>query len=215
GMGDNIYLGDRNGVRTPMQWSADLNAGFSRANPQRLCLPVIIDPEYHYQAVNVQAQERNPHSLWWWMKRLIALRKRSRVFGRGPLEFLTPDNHKVLAFLRRPPGGRAGRGDETVLVVANLARSVEHAELDLREFRGSVPVELFGRAELPPVNDRPYPLTLGPYAFYWLALGPAGPAGRGREPPEDVPPEARLPVLPVGGDWRQVFRGDGRAALEA
>src|SRR5438270_2623538 len=101
GMGDNIYLGDRNGVRTPMQWNSERNAGFSRANPQRLYLPVIIDPEYHYQALNVEAQQNNPYSLLWWMKRLIDLRRRYRAFGRGGLEFLSPDNHKVLAFVRR------------------------------------------------------------------------------------------------------------------
>src|SRR5262249_35248236 len=123
GMGDNIYLGDRNGVRTPMQWSADRNAGFSQANPQRLYFPVIIDPAYHYEALNVEAQQQNPNSLLWWMKHMIALRKRHAAFGRGTLEFLSPDNNKVLAFVRR-------FHEETILVVANLSRFVQYAELD-------------------------------------------------------------------------------------
>ena len=129
GMGDNIYLGDRNGVRTPMQWSADRNAGFSRANPQRLYLPVIIDPEYHYEAINVEAQQNNPHSLLWWMKRLIALRKRYRAFGRGTLEFLRPTTARCWP-------SSASYEDERILVVANLSRFVQYVELDLREFEG-------------------------------------------------------------------------------
>ena len=163
GMGDNIYLGDRNGVRTPMQWSADRNAGFSRANPQRLFLPVVIDPAYHYEQVNVEAQQNNSHSLLWWMKRLIATRKRFQAFGRGTMEFLQPDNRKVLAFLRR-------YNDETILVVANLSRLVQCFELDLQEFRGMVPVELSGGTRFPEITDRPYFLNLGPFAFYWFVL---------------------------------------------
>src|SRR5438445_4744464 len=124
GMGDNIYLGDRNGVRTPMQWSADRNAGFSRANPQQLYLPVIIDPEYHFEALSVEAQHNNPNSLFWWTKRMIALRKRLGVMGRGDIEFLFPDNPKVLAFVRR-------FGEERVLVVANLSRHAQYVELGL------------------------------------------------------------------------------------
>src|SRR5207248_8495315 len=131
-----IYLGDRNGVRTPMQWSGDRNAGFSRANPQKLYLPVIIDPEYHFEAVNVEAQQNNPSSLLWWMKRLIALRKRFKAFGRGTLEFLFPENRKVLAFLRRyspsslsPPGAERGEGEECLLIVANLSRFAQWVEL--------------------------------------------------------------------------------------
>src|SRR5205807_6060025 len=121
GMGDNFYLGDRNGVRTPMQWSADRNAGFSRANPQKLYLPVNIDPEYHYEAINVEAQQNNPSSLLWWMRRLISFRKRSKVFGRGSLEFLTSENRKVLAFVRRYQ-------DEAVFVVANLSRYAQSVD---------------------------------------------------------------------------------------
>jgi maltose alpha-D-glucosyltransferase/alpha-amylase len=163
GMGDNIYLGDRNGVRTPMQWSADRNAGFSRANPQKLYLPAIIDPQYHYEQINVEVQQASPHSLLWWMKRLIAMRKRYRAFGRGTMEFLLPDNRKILAFVRRFE-------EETILVVANLSRLVQCFELDLSQFRGMVPVELSGGTHFPEVGDRPYFLNLGPFAFYWFSL---------------------------------------------
>ncbi|HEX9982880.1 MAG TPA: maltose alpha-D-glucosyltransferase [Thermoanaerobaculia bacterium] len=163
GMGDNIYLGDRNGVRTPMQWSADRNAGFSRANPQRLFLPAIIDPEYHYEQVNVEAQQSNQYSLLWWMKRLIAMRKRYRAFGRGTMEFLHPENRKVLAFIRRYE-------DEIILVVANLSRLVQTFELDLSAFRGMVPVELSGGVKFPAIGEQPYFLNLGPFAFYWFVL---------------------------------------------
>ena len=148
GMGDNIYLGDRDAVRTPMQWDSDRNAGFSKANPQRLYLPVVIDPGYHAQAVNVEAQDENPSSLLWWMRRLIQLRRRYKAFGRGTLEILRPDNRKVLAFLRRYE-------DEIILVVANLSRFAQCVELDLSEFRGAVPVELFGNMAFPPVGDLP------------------------------------------------------------
>ena len=155
GMGDNIYLGDRDGVRTPMQWSADRNGGFSRANPQKLYLPTIIDPEYHYEAINVEAQQANPSSLLWWMKRLIAKRKEHRLFGRGSIEFLTGDNPRVLAFVREYEG-------ETVLVVANLSRFVQCARLDLdRGSTAMVPIELFGRMPFPEVTAAPYFVSLG------------------------------------------------------
>ncbi|MEO6419757.1 MAG: alpha-glucosidase C-terminal domain-containing protein, partial [Polyangiaceae bacterium] len=163
GMGDNVFLGDRNGVRTPMQWSTDRNAGFSRANPQRLILPIIIDPEYHYESLNVEAQQNNPSSLLWWTKRLIALRKRFQAFGRGTIEFLNPSNARVLAFVRRYQG-------ETILVVANLSRFVQFAELDLLQDKGRIPVELFGGTEFPRITDAPYLLTLGGHAFYWFSL---------------------------------------------
>jgi len=158
GMGDNIFLGDRNGVRTPMQWSADRNAGFSRANRQRLYLPIVTDPEYHYESVNVEAQTQNPHSLLSWMRRLIALRKRHRAFGRGTLELLRPENRKVLAFVR-------AYESEQILCVANLSRFLQVVELDLSKWKGMVPVELFGATELPAVGDTPYFLTLGPHSF--------------------------------------------------
>src|SRR5213596_3106211 len=163
GMGDNIYLGDRNGVRTPMQWSADRNAGFSKANPQKLYLPVIIDPQYHYEQVNVEAQQGNPYSLLWWMKLLIAQRKRYRAFGRGTMEFVHTENRKILAFIRRYE-------EEIILVVANLSRYVQSFELDLSQFRGMVPVELSGGTRFPEITERPYFLNLSPFAFYWFAL---------------------------------------------
>ncbi|HUP89294.1 MAG TPA: maltose alpha-D-glucosyltransferase [Longimicrobiales bacterium] len=166
GMGDNIYLGDRNGVRTPMQWSGDRNAGFSDANPQKLYLPAIIDPEYHFGTVNVEAQQGNPNSLLWWMKRIIALRKRYQAFGRGSIEFLMPENRKVLVFLRQ-------YNEETILVVVNLSRLVQYVSLDLTRFSGSVPVELFGRTEFPQIGEDPFVLTLGGHSFYWFELTPA------------------------------------------
>ncbi|MBE9020727.1 maltose alpha-D-glucosyltransferase, partial [Chroococcidiopsidales cyanobacterium LEGE 13417] len=163
GMGDNVYIGDRNGVRTPMQWSSDRNAGFSRANPQKLYSPVIIDSEYHYAAINVEAQRANTNSLWYWMKRLIATRKRFQAFGRGSFELLHPENRKVLTFTRTYQG-------EHILVVANLSRFVQTVELDLSAFKGTTPVEIFGRTEFPAIDDRPYFLSISPYTFYWFSL---------------------------------------------
>ena len=165
GMGDNFYLGDRNGVRTPMQWSGDRNAGFSRANPQRLYLPAIIDPEYHYEAINVETQRNNPHSLLWWTKRLLAQRKRSKALGRGTLEFLYPENRRILAFVRV-------WDDERVLVVANLSRFAQCFELDLSRYQGMTLREVFGNSAFPAVTEKPYFLSLGPHAFYWFALEP-------------------------------------------
>jgi maltose alpha-D-glucosyltransferase / alpha-amylase len=165
GMGDNFYLGDRNGVRTPMQWSPDRNAGFSGANSQQLYLPAIIDPEYHYEAVNVEVQQKNPESLLWWMKRLLAMRKRHRAFGRGTMTMLHPDNSRVLAFIRK-------HEDESILVVANLSRFPQHAELDLSPFRAHTPLELFGRSRFPPVGEGRYPLALGPHSLFWFSLEP-------------------------------------------
>ena len=192
GMGDNIYLGDRNGVRTPMQWSPDRNAGFSRANPQRLYLPVISDPEYHYEACNVEAQQQNLHSLLWWTKRLIQLRKRYQSFGRGEIEFLYPENRKVLVFLRRYQ-------DELILVVANLSRFVQFAELDLSAFKEMVPVELFSQANFPSIGELPYFITLGPHAFYWFKLErPAAADIRA------VTAERELPTLRVSGSWQEL-----------
>ncbi|MGH9099107.1 MAG: putative maltokinase, partial [Acidimicrobiales bacterium] len=163
GMGDNIYLGDRDAVRTPMQWNADRNAGFSRANPQQLYLPVVIDPVFHAAAVNVEAAEANPNSFLWWMRRMIHLRQRYKAFSRGTLEHLRPDNRKVLAFIRRYE-------DELLLIVVNLSRFVQCAELDLSELCGAIPVELFGNMRFPAVGDLPYFLTLGPHGFYWFSL---------------------------------------------
>ena len=200
GMGDNFFLGDRNGVRTPMQWNGDRNAGFSQANPHRLYLPVILDPEYHYETVNVETQQGNPHSLLWWMKRLIALRKRYRAFSRGSLEFLYPRNAKVLAFLRR-------HEDQLILIVSNLSRFVQYVELDLSAHLGKVPVELLGRSEFPPIEHRPYLLTLAPHAFYWFLLE--------RERRSDLAPEsAGCEALEVEQDWEDVLRTEHRAGLE-
>ncbi len=165
GMGDNVYLGDRNGVRTPMQWSPDRNAGFSSANPQKLYLPVNIDPAYHYESINVEAQQDNPHSLLSWMKRLIALRKQYKAFGRGTLEFLQPPNQRVIVFIRRYE-------QESILVIANLSRFAQPVELDLHRYTGCTPVEMFGRTDFPVIGDRAYPLTLGPNSFYWFSLEP-------------------------------------------
>ena len=197
GMGDNIYLGDRNGVRTPMQWSADRNAGFSRANPQKLYLPAIIDPQYHYEQVNVEVQQSSPHSLLWWTKRLIATRKRFRAFGRGTMEFLYPENRKILAFIRRFE-------DEMILVVANLSRLVQCFELDLSPFKGMVPVELSGRTRFPEITDRPYFLNLSPFAFYWFALE--------RERVEVALGAEELPLI-AAKSWAEVFAERNRDAL--
>lgn len=165
GMGDNIYLGDRNGVRTPMQWSGDRNAGFSRADWARLYSPVIMDPVYGYQAVNVEAQQRTPTSLLNWMKRMIAVRKRYKAFSRGSLEFFHPTNLKVLPYVRHYE-------DQTILCVVNLSRFVQYAELDLSRFNGWQPVELIGETRFPLIGELPYFLTLGPNAFYWFRLEP-------------------------------------------
>src|SRR5450432_3337469 len=161
GMGDNIYLGDRNGVRTPMQWSSDRNAGFSRANPQQLYLPITIDPEYHYEAINVENQQKNLSSLLWWTRRVIAMRKNFRAFSRGSLEFLFPDNSKVLAFLRR-------HENETILVVANLSRFSQAVEIDLSRFAGCALMEVFSRNVFPSIRKTPYVLTIGPHGHYWF-----------------------------------------------
>ena len=167
GMGDNVHLGDRHGVRTPMQWSADRNAGFSRVEPERLYSPVIADPVYGYQAVNVETQLRSPSSLLGWTRKLVAARKRSKVFGRGTLRFLAPTNTRVLAHLRE-------YGGETVLLVHNLAPSAEAVELDLAEYRGAMPVELLGGSRFPAIADRPYALTMAPHGSYWLRLDRPG-----------------------------------------
>jgi maltose alpha-D-glucosyltransferase/alpha-amylase len=163
GMGDNVYLGDRNGVRTPMQWSADRNAGFSTANPQQLYLPPIIDPLAHYENVNVETQLQNPSSLLRWTQRVLALRHRHQVFGRGDLEVLQLDNPHVLAYLRC-------HEDQVVLVVANLSRHAQFVELDLSRYQGVTPVELFGHTSFASISDQPYVLTLGPHGYYWLAI---------------------------------------------
>ncbi len=202
GMGDNVYLGDRNGVRTPMQWTGDRNAGFSTANRQRLFLPVITDPEYHYEAVNVEAQQNNPTSLLWWMKRVIALRKNHRAFGRGSLTFLHPENRRIVAFVREYEG-------EQILVVANMSRFVQYADLDLSAYRGLVPVEMFGRVEFPRIDDKPLFLTLGPHGFIWFALE-QDPSGRGIEVRGT---EDAVPTLHMAADLERILRGPARSEL--
>jgi maltose alpha-D-glucosyltransferase/alpha-amylase len=168
GMGDNIYLGDRNGVRTPMQWTADRNAGFSRANPAQLYSPVIMDAIYGYAAVNVETQLSDSSSILHWMRNMIALRKLFHVFGRGTLEFLSPANRKILAYIRSSDG-------DLVLCVANLSRSSQPVELDLAHLAGMTPVEMLGYTEFPCIGAEPYRLALGPYGFYWFELqGTAG-----------------------------------------
>jgi maltose alpha-D-glucosyltransferase/alpha-amylase len=201
GMGDNVYLGDRDAVRTPMQWSADRNAGFSSANPQRLVLPVIIDPEYHYQSVNVEAHESNRHSLLWWMRRMVALRKQIKAFGRGSMEILNPDNSHVLAFIRAYEG-------QQILVVANLSRFVQYVELDLAKFKGSIPVELFGRTPFPPIGDLPYLLTLGPHGFFWFSLEQSGAAAAAEQS------EYVIPHMETNSNIDGLLHGDARQRLE-
>ncbi len=209
GMGDNIYLGDRNAVRTPMQWNDDRNAGFSSADASRLYLPAVADGPYSYHTVNVDAQRDDPHSMLAWMRRLIALRRRHRVFGRGSLEMLEPENRRILAFIRED-------GQERVLVAANLSRFAQPVELDLARFAGLRPVELFGRTEFPPIDARtPYILTLGPHEFLWLALEPEPAGGTIGRPlteaePPPVAPFARwvdVPGSPVARQLASVLAG--------
>jgi maltose alpha-D-glucosyltransferase/alpha-amylase len=196
GMGDNIFLGDRNGVRTPMQWSPDRNAGFSRADPQRLYLPPIMDAVYGYEAVNVEAQSREPASLLNWMKRLLAVRQTSQAFGRGKLVFLRPGNRKILAYLRELDG-------EAILCVANLGRSAQPVELDLARFRGRVPVEMMGRTPFPPIGELPYLLTLPACGFYWFRLATDAEMPHWHE---ERAAREDLPVLVLFDGWTSFFR---------
>jgi maltose alpha-D-glucosyltransferase/alpha-amylase len=201
GMGDNIYLGDRGGVRTPMQWNGDRNAGFSRVTPARLYSPVIMDPITGYEAVNVEAQQGDPSSLLSWMRNMIALRKLFRVFGRGTLEFLNPSNRKVLAYLRRD-------GDQQVLCVANLSRFAQPVDLDLPELEGVTPIEMLGYVDFPPIGKQPYRLTLGPYGFFWLEL-------HAQAEPLEIS-EGQFASAPIMADtWESVLEGAGRYRLES
>ncbi|CAA7619861.1 maltose alpha-D-glucosyltransferase [Magnetospirillum sp. UT-4] len=205
GMGDNFFLGDRNGVRTPMQWNEDRNGGFSRADPHMLYLPPIQDPVYGFESVNVDAQVRSPTSLLNWMKRIIAVRRGRRAFGRGSLRFLYPSNRKILAYLRE-------HEDETVLCVCNLARSAQGVELDLSAWRGRVPVELGGQSSFPPIGELPYFLTLPGYGFYWFLLSAEA------EPPrwhvEYPGPLAEPVTLVVRQGLDDLLAGNGRRLLE-
>jgi maltose alpha-D-glucosyltransferase / alpha-amylase len=204
GMGDNVYLGDRNGVRTPMQWSGDRNAGFSRANPQQLYFPVIIDPEYHYETVNVETERGNLHSLLWWMKRLISLRKKYPVFGLGSIKFLLPQNRKIMAFVRK-------HQEQAVLVVANLSRYVQPVSLDLSEFEGSVPIELFGQTRFPHIGKSSYFMTLGPHSFYWFNLENQ----RADNSSQVISHEHQIPELEVSGAWDAILEPQHRDILES
>lgn len=199
-MGDNIYLKDRDAVRTPMQWAPDRNAGFSTGNPQRMFLPPIIDPEFHYQTRNVETQEASPHSFLWWLRRVLRLRRSHTTFGRGSLEFLESHNPHVLSFLRRGEG-------EVLLVVVNLSRLSQFVELNLAEFRGRNPIELFGSTRFPPIGELPYLLTLGPHSFYWFQLEfPAGQETR-------LTPE-HLPAVEVSAAWTEILEPAGQRRLE-
>ncbi|WP_200379927.1 maltose alpha-D-glucosyltransferase, partial [Rubrivivax gelatinosus] len=196
GMGDNIFLGDRDGVRTPMQWTSDRNGGFSRADPQRLYLPPIQDPVYGFEAVNVEAQDRDASSLLNWTRRLLAIRRSTQVFGRGRITMLHPGNRKILAYLRE-------LGDEVVLCVANLGRAPQPVELDLTRFKGRVPVEMGAHTAFPPVGDLPYLLTLAGYGFFWFRLSAEA------APPDwhaDRRPVEQLPVLVLFDGWNSFFR---------
>ena len=203
GMGDNIYLGDRNGVRTPMQWTSDRNGGFSRCDPARLFLPMIMDAVYGYQTVNVESQQRNISSLLNWTKRLIGVRRSTRVFGRGSLSFIRPKNRAVLVYVRQ-------HDDETILCVANMSRSAQSAEIDLRGFEGWTPQEMLGRARFPRITDRPYTITLPPYGFFWFSLL--------QEETESIreirthPGEFETLVMPDG--WAALRSGRARSIFE-
>jgi maltose alpha-D-glucosyltransferase / alpha-amylase len=207
GMGDNVYLGDRNGVRTPMQWTGDRNAGFSKADPARLFSPVIMDAVYGYQSINVEAQERSQYSLLNWMKRMISLRRQHQVFGRGTLEFLRPANRKILAYIRRDE-------HEIVLCVANLARTAQPVELDLSAFDRHIPIELLGQTEFPRIGQHPYVLTLAAYGFYWfkLELHPALIATR--TAPVETARVEEAPALFMGAAWDTLLDGAVRSFIE-
>jgi maltose alpha-D-glucosyltransferase/alpha-amylase len=196
GMGDNFFIGDRNGVRTPMQWSPDRNAGFSRADPQRLYLPPIMDAVYGYLSTNVEAQSRDPSSLLSWTKRMLAVRKTSQAFGRGARRFLRPGNRKILAYLRE-------FGEDAILCVANLSRSAQPVELNLAAFKGRVPVEMLGRTAFPPIGELPYLLTISAYGFYWfrLATDAAVPSWH-----EQIVSVDERPVLVLFDGWTSLFR---------
>ncbi len=200
GMGDNFYLGDRNGVRTPMQWAPDRNGGFSRANPQQLYLPTIIDPEYHYEAVNVENQRANGSSLFWWMRRLIAERKRWKAFGQGTIQFIQPQNAKVLAFVRE-------YGEESVLVVANLSRFTQAADLDLSTYAGLIPMEMFSQCSFPEIRPGATTFTLGPHDFYWLALKHKGSTRR-------ADGASNVPAVSYRIEWTGALKLDLRELLE-
>jgi maltose alpha-D-glucosyltransferase/alpha-amylase len=213
GMGDNIYLGDRNGVRTPMQWNSDRNAGFSKAVPAKLYFPVIMDPIWGYQAINVEAQQADPSSLLHWTRNMIALRKLFQVFGRGTLEFLHPDNRKILAYIRDYQSAD-GMQSETILCVANLSRFAQPVALDLARFTGRQPVEMLGYVQFPEIGTQPYPLTLAPYSFLWLEIQP------GVRAPEPVVVESKrreaeeAVALTASLSMENILKPEARTSLE-
>ncbi len=190
GMGDNIFLGDRDGVRTPMQWSIDRNGGFSRADPASLVLPPIMDPLYGFQSINVETQQRDTHSLLNWTRRMLSIRKQQKAFGRGTLKMLAPANRRILAYVREYTGEDGKQ--ETILCVANVSRAAQAAELDLSAFNGMVPVEMVGGTSFPPIGQLHYLLTLPPYGFYWFLL-----AEEAQMPAWHVAPVDRMPDLPT------------------
>ncbi|MGH8497074.1 MAG: maltose alpha-D-glucosyltransferase [Gammaproteobacteria bacterium] len=198
GMGDNIYLGDRDGVRTPMQWTPDRNGGFSRADPARLYLPAVMDPGYGYEAINVEAQQRSASSLLNWTKQMIGVRRQHKAFGRGTLRFVFPGNRKIYAYLREHDG-------EVILCVVNLSRSAQAVELDLREFRGRVPIEILGREPFPPIGELPYLLTLTGHGFLWFLLEAEADVPRWHQDIPAPPPEFVTLVLPEA--WRSLRGG--------
>ena len=202
GMGDNIYLGDRNGVRTPMQWTPDRNGGFSRCDPARLYLPMIMDPVYGYEAVNVEAQSRSLASLLSWTKRLISVRKSSKVFGRGSLSFIRPANRSVFVYVRQYQ-------NDVLVCVANLSRSAQAAEIDLSPWRGRLPFEMLGRTNFPPIGEGPYIVTLAPYGFYWFQLREAATSAI-----ETQRTPAEFETLVVTHGWRSMLHGHSRSVLE-
>ncbi|HWU96990.1 MAG TPA: maltose alpha-D-glucosyltransferase [Oxalicibacterium sp.] len=209
GMGDNIHLGDRDGVRTPMQWTSDRNGGFSRANPQSLVLPAIMDPLYGFQAINVEAQNDDPYSLLNWMRRMLQVRSKHRAFGRGSLRLMYPNNRKILAYLREYD---AGEGMETILCVANVSHASQAVEIDLSAFAGKVPVEMLGGVAFPPIGQLPYLLTLPPFGFYWFMLATET-SMPGWYVPQSTPlPDYQTLVLPNGA--ADLVRGAARMTLE-
>src|SRR5690606_34155539 len=203
---DNIYLGDRDGVRTPMQWSPDRNGGFSRANPQALYLPPIMDPIYGYQTINVEAQEADPSSLLNWVRRMIGVRKQHSAFGRGDFTMLYPRNRRILAYTRSD-------ANETILCVANLSRSPQAVELDLSKYRGCVPIELVSQSPFPPIGDLPYMLTLTGYGTFWFVLASEAQAPDWHSNvPEPLPEFITLTM--VGGRIERALEGRERRQLE-
>lgn len=197
GMGDNFYLGDRDGVRTPMQWTADRNAGFSKANPHKLYLPVIIDPNYKYESVNVEAQQMNSSSLLWWMKRIIAMRKKFKAFGRGDIQFLAPSNSKIIAYTRT-------HEEEDILVLGNLSRFPQAAELNLEAYEGYTPVEVFSHNKFPKISEKPYLFTMGPHGYFWFVL----------EKEKDEPEGTSFTPSLVINEWQELFQNKIQIRVE-